>query len=233
SSFYINGSAAPVTSPVNAKIRVFLEGPYYSGNMSTGISSVLPLTQPFQGSPFYYAGTEQVTSIPAGVTDWILVELRTDPWSLSRVASRAGFIKSDGMITDVDGASDLHFSGLPGGYYYLVVRHRNHLPVMSALPVSVTSTGILYDFTTGSAPVYGGAGGCKLIDPTLSKWGMIAGDANQSSSVYVDDYTDFWLPQFGNSLYTPGDFNMDGSVYINDYTDYWMINFGRVSTCPN
>ena len=36
----------------------------------------------------------------------------------------------------------------PAGDYFIVIKHRNHLPVMSANTVSLNgSTSVLYDFT--------------------------------------------------------------------------------------
>ena len=37
---------------------------------------VIPLTQPYNGAPWNYTGTESVATIPAGVVDWVLPELR-------------------------------------------------------------------------------------------------------------------------------------------------------------
>jgi hypothetical protein len=233
-NFYINGSVSGPLSNLNAHLKVFLEGPYssVSGTMGTGLGAIIPLTQPYSGSPWNYAGTEQVSAIPANTTDWILVELRTDPWSSSKVATRAGFLRNDGVITEIDGTTDLSFPGITFGSYYLVIYHRNHLAIMSSTAALLNAGSAVYDFTTGSGLTYGGASGYKKIDLVTNKWGMIAGDANQSKNVYIDDYTDYWIPKFGLHQYLPGDFNLDGNVFLNDYTDYWLVNFGRSSSLP-
>lgn len=232
STYYINGL---VYQSIFANTKVLLEGPYSSGSMSTSLKTLglLPLAQPYSSSPWNYTGTESVTSIPANITDWILVELRTGTASSTKVASRAGFIKNDGTITDLNGSSALSFSGIGSGNYYIVIRHRNHMPVMSASPVALSSSSALYDFTTGSSKAYGGTNGFKLIDASLSKWGMVSGDATNEGSIYIDDYTDFWVPAFGSSgIYSRGDFKLDGNVFIDDYTDYWVPNFGKSNGLP-
>jgi hypothetical protein len=163
----------------------------------------------------------------------MLVELRTGTASSTKVASRAGFLKSDGSITELDGTGMLTFTGLSPGNYYIVIRHRNHMPVMSASAVALSGSGGFYDFTTGSGQYYGGTAGCKLIDPALTKWGIISGDASNEGSVYVDDYTDHWVTGFGSTtVYHRGDFRLDGHVLVDDYTDYWVPNFGKSNILP-
>jgi hypothetical protein len=234
SSFYFNGS---VTAPpqLAANIKVLLEGPYSAGLMNTILNSsgLLPLSQPYPGTPWNYPGTETVTAIPANVTDWVLVELRTSTAASSKVASAAGFVRKDGLITNLDGTSCLSFGSLTAGNYYVVIYHRNHIPVMSATPIQLKTNSALYDFTTGSSKVYGGANGCKLIDSGASRWGMTTGDGNGDGSIYVEDYTDYWIPEFGlSNVYSIGDFSMDGVVFTDDYTDFWIPNFGKSNVLP-
>jgi hypothetical protein len=234
SSFYFNGS---VTAPpqLAANIKVLLEGPYSAGLMTTTLNSsgLLPLSQPYSGTPWNYPGTEAVSAFPANVTDWVLVELRTSTAGSSKVASAAGFVRKDGLITNLDGTSCLSFGSLAAGNYYLVIYHRNHIPVMSATPMQLKTNSALYDFTTGSSRVYGGANGCKLIDGGASRWGMITGDGNCDGNIYVEDYTDYWIPEFGlSNVYSIGDFSMDGVVFTDDYTDYWIPNFGKNNVLP-
>ncbi len=50
-------------------------------------------------------------------------------------SQRAGLLKSDGTIVDLDGESPLRFN-VPPGDYYIKVEHRNHLSVMSATAIT-------------------------------------------------------------------------------------------------
>jgi hypothetical protein len=232
-TYYINGTVSQ--QPIRVNARVFLEGPYSNMTMSTSLNSqgAIPLVQPYSLSPWNYNGVEQVDNMPANTTDWVLVELRTAVGAASKVATHAAFLKNDGYITDLDGASLLDFAGLAAGNYYIVIRHRNHMPVMSATAVSLSASSGVYDFSIGSGQVYGGANGYKNIDPALSIWGMVSGDATNDGSVYIDDYTDFWVQTFGTaSGYNRADFKMDGNVFINDYTDFWVLNFGKSNALP-
>lgn len=225
-TYYINGQVIPA---VSLHARIFLEGPYQSGSMTKQLnySSLIPLNQPYSGSPWNYGGTEHVSSIPANCTDWVLVELRTSPDANTKVSTRAGFITNTGLITDLNGIGPLGFPDISSGNYFVVVHHRNHLPVMSANAVPLASSSMLYDFSTGANKVFGGSGSYKLVDPGTSTWGMVAGDATNEGSIFVNDYSDHWMPSFGlTNSYHVADFNMDGNIMIDDYTDFWLPNFG-------
>ena len=121
----------------------------------------MPTDQPYYAAPWNYSGNEHVGSIPSGVVDWVLVELRSD--TTTTTATRAAFVKSDGTVVDTDGTSAVAFVSVPAGSYYVVIRHRNHLAVMSAVAVALNSSSSLYDFTTGQGQAYSTNPG--VIDP--------------------------------------------------------------------
>jgi peptidoglycan/xylan/chitin deacetylase (PgdA/CDA1 family) len=125
----------PISALVDLKL--YLEGPYNSSQtMNNTIPSLFnfPLSQPYIGSPWNYAGDESISSLPSYAVDWVLVELR-DKDDLSLViSSRAALLLTNGSIVDLDGSSHLRFS-VSENDYYVVVYHRNHLPVMSAAPI--------------------------------------------------------------------------------------------------
>lgn len=92
-----------------------------------------------------------MAAIPADVTDWVLVELRSGSDPASIVGQRAAFIKSDGSVVDLDGTSPVSFFGIPAGDYYIAVRHRNHLGIRSAGVQTVTDNmPLTYDFSTAN-----------------------------------------------------------------------------------
>ncbi|MCB0744556.1 MAG: hypothetical protein KDC67_11675, partial [Ignavibacteriae bacterium] len=55
------------------------------------------------------------------------------------VATRAALLKSDGSIVDIDGNSAVSFNGITSGNYYVVVYHRNHLPIISSQPITFSN----------------------------------------------------------------------------------------------
>ena len=102
-------------------------------------SNLLPLTQPFTSAPFNYAGTESVASIPnANIVDWVLIEHRKPSSGLPGDANtatitgrKAGFLLNNGTVVDLDGVTPIAFNITKQGGAFIVVRHRNHLAIMS------------------------------------------------------------------------------------------------------
>jgi hypothetical protein len=211
-----------------ASIKVYLQGPYSGISMGTALntSGLIPLTQPYSGAPWNYSGTENVTSIPSGVVDWVLIELRTGTGSSTNVGTRAAFLKSNGTVTELNGTSPVAFSVLPGNYY-VVVRHRNHLAVMSASSVDFTSGSASYDFTTAQTQAYGTN---AMKDLGSGKFGIYAGDGNGDGGVYAEDHTLYKISQ-GREGYEAADYNMDGGVYAEDHT-LRTINQGKETAVP-
>jgi proline racemase len=203
---------APVVAPTVANVKVLLEGPYSSGTMSTALNTAgyIPTAQPYSVAPWSYGGTESVVSIPAGVVDWVLVELRTGTAAGTAVATRAAFIKSDGTIVDLDGTSPVAFSSVAPGDYYVVVRHRNHLAVMSASAVTLTGASDLYDFTTGT-DMYYGADARALSG---GKYGMYAGDVTGNGAVVLASELTVIRANNLEERYDRADVNMNGAVVL-------------------
>ena len=197
--------------------------------MDTSLNSTLPTTNP-------YSLSDTVSNIPStDIVDWVKIELRTGASASEAttvVATRAAFLKSNGSIVDTDGTSDVKFTGVSDGDYYVVIMHRNHLAVMSAGTVSLSgSSSTLYDFTSGSSQFYGGSTGAKELETGV--WGMIAGDGNGNGQVQNNDSENIWKPDNGTSGYKNSDFNMNGEVQNNDNENYWKPNNGRGTQVPN
>ncbi|MFT4532667.1 MAG: CshA-type fibril repeat protein [Saprospiraceae bacterium] len=89
------------------------------------------------------------------VVDWVFIELRDKTDSTSVLFTRSALLQRDGDVVDVDGVSPLLWCALPDDTYYIVVRHRNHLGVMSALPEILTVEGTEVDFTNGNSELSG------------------------------------------------------------------------------
>lgn len=161
---------------VLVKVKVFLDGPFYSegDTMSTKLyqGNLIPLTSPYIQDP------RTVDSIPSGVVDWILLELRNTVDGSDIIGYRSAFLKSDGSIVGDNGSSENVTVDVPPGNYYIVIKHRNHLSVMSQNAISLddnSSLPVLYDFTNSQSKYYG-TGGAKELKPGV--WGMWAGDIN-------------------------------------------------------
>ena len=197
----------------------------------------LPLSQPYNIEPFYYTGTEAVTSIPnIDIVDWVLIELRETTGNASTatpatmIDRKAGFILKDGTITSADGTTMMEFDLTINENLYVVVWHRSHLGIMSNN--ALTSSGILYsyDFTDDLNKVFGDINAHKEIGAGV--WGMMSGDGNCDGQVTTGDKLDVWNQQTGASGYHQGDFNLNGNVDNSDKIDFWAPNAGMGAQVP-
>ena len=153
---------------VKVSIKAFLKGAYVesAGLMQDSLRTqgIIPLTQPYGKSPYTdisHTGSETTTSSVLSVTgnnaivDWVMIELRNKTNPSDILYTRAGLIQRDGDIVDVDGINCLMFSGVVADSYYVTVRHRNHLGVMTANSIALTSTcSPVIDFTSPITAVY-------------------------------------------------------------------------------
>lgn len=201
-----------LTSVVN--IKVILQGAYSGGTMNTTLKNtgLLPLLQPYKGDPWFYSGTESVGTIPANIVDWLLIEARTGTRGITRVGTHAAFLRSDGVVVDMDGASPVAFPGISIGSYYIVVKHRNHLAIMSAGPVALNDSSTLYDFTTSTSTYYG----ADAKNLGGGRFGMYGGDYSQDGFIDSDDFAGPDNDLF-KSGYRASDLNLDGFVDSDDF----------------
>jgi hypothetical protein len=63
-------------------------------------------------------------------------------------------LQRDGDIVDVDGVSPICFQGLTDNQFYIVIRHRNHLGVMTANAKILTTQGMDVDFSNNLEPEF-------------------------------------------------------------------------------
>jgi hypothetical protein len=226
----VTSSRTFVVDPVVVNVMVYLEGPFAEGVMRTDLreAGLLPATQPFNAPPWSYAGMEKVGSFPADVVDWVLVEVRED--SSTVVRRRAGLLTKNGMVVEMDGTSPLQFAGMPSGEYHIVIRHRNHLAIATANPVSLNGASPVYDFSTGMAQAYGTHAQIPLGNGV---YGMIAGDADGSNDVNALDRTATWNDR-NLAGYLQSDVDLSGDVSAMDRTITWnnRNSSGQVPDTP-
>ncbi len=231
---------AVVVPPNSATVAatVFLEGAYNGSDLNTLLNASIPTAQPYSING--HSAGETAGSVPAGAVDWVLVELReaasaSAALESTRVGSAAGFLMNDGTIKSTDGTSNLTVSltGNSGADFFVVVYHRNHLPVMSADPISANGSDIYaIDFTTLSANTYQTT--TALTTLSTGKFAMSAGDADGDRDVDAADLT-AWRAQNGGAFTynsTNGDFNLDGVINAVDRNDFQQKNDTKTSKVP-
>ena len=228
-------------------LKVLLEGPYNGSDMNTGLNSSgnIPLSQPYNVAPWNYAGTESVDTIPADVVDWVLIELcdTTDAdlaTAKTVITRQAAFLLDDGKIVDVNsngiiaGVSvnsngSCSIAGISvTNNLFVVIFHRNHLPIMSANPVAESDEIFTYDFTTPAGQAFG-TDAQKNIGGVYA---MFAGDGDANGTIESADKNNIWNLQAGMKGYFSGDFNMDGQVMNHDKNDVWFENLNEQTQIP-
>ena len=152
-------------------VRVLLQGALLNSpdglmrdDLRTG--DYIPLTEPYSSvnlPRFNHVGDgggEETTQAvldanngtPNAIVDWVFVELRDPVDPTIVVETRSALVQRDGDVVDpLDGTSPLVFSGRNGMGYYVSVKHRNHLGVMTANPMTLSGMGTLVDFVTAAA----------------------------------------------------------------------------------
>jgi surface protein len=160
--------------PAELAIRVMLQGAYnpVSGRMNDHLRSqgLIPLEEPhtaiasqfpasFTPVPHHLTEvtTPQVLAVsgPNAIVDWIWVELRSPSTPETILATRSGLLQADGDVVDVDGISPLIFGEAYIGRYHVMVRHRNHLGAMTAVPIDIGEVGAFVDFSSANMPTFG------------------------------------------------------------------------------
>jgi hypothetical protein len=232
-SIFINSMTIPDFS---LDITVLLEGPFNGSDLNTQLNSnnFLPLNQPYFDYPWVYPGNESVVSIPsAGIADWVLIELRdaTDPnsaTSSTKVAEYAGFLLDNGKVAGLDGISNIVFHEVIVNNLYVIVRHRNHLDVMSSAALVESGGTYSYNFTTGANQAYGTDAQNEI---NTGIWGMKTGDGNGDGTINLSDKV-AWSRDAAKSGYYAADYMLKGYVNNQDKNDIWLNKLGEQSQIP-
>ncbi len=179
---YLQGALFGVNSP-NVLMRDDLRSKGY-----------IPLAHPYAYLTLITATAAMNASVTAvtgndAIVDWVFIELRSATNGTTIVDSRAALLQRDGDIVDVDGVSPVVFSQALPGDYYVAVRHRNHLGVMSrtALPLSSTTTTV--DFRNPGTPTFTYTGTTSYTQATTNQSQVIVqqGVAMWAGNSFVDN----------------------------------------------
>ncbi len=208
---------------VNVALKVWLEGANSStqAEMNSYLNdlNLLPSSHPYTNPATYnYTLPASLSSFPANMVDWIYVEARTGANNTDFYDHKVGLLMKDGSIKDLDGTSNLKFALPPGGNYYFLVRHRNHLDVLTATGIP-RSLNMSYDFTTARSNAYGGVQKLSANGKAM----MFAGDIDGNMQIQITDFDAWKTSPAANQIYRQADIDLDGQIQITDY-DTWYYN---------
>lgn len=216
--------------------------------------NLIPLTEPYTE----LAGFEQIRANGGeelkptlleiegadAIVDWVFLELRNRHDKSQVIATTVGLVQRDGDIISHRGDSILTFPILFQNEYYVSVRHRNHVCMISRQPHIFTSRNIpMLDFTNPN--IAGVNTGTQMENKNV----MWAGDLNQDNKIiyqgpnndifnlFLDVLTDpentKKITNFVSERYSSGDFNLDGKVlYQGPDNDRSALLFNTILVHP-
>jgi Leucine-rich repeat (LRR) protein len=119
------------------------------------------------------------------MVDWIWIELRdaNDPTIV--VAGQSAVLQRDGDVvaTSIDLITPLTFLGVSHGNYYIAVKHRNHLGIMSASAITLNDQTTTIDFTDANNQITFGNNAQTTLGMPADIVAMWAGNVNNDGVV--------------------------------------------------
>lgn len=243
------GSADCSMPYVRVPVRTLLQGPYVSGQErmrdDLRTNGLIPLQEPFTALGFTHFGAGGGESISptvlqqtglSAVVDWVMLELRTGPAANTAIATRSCLLLAGGDIVEKDGSSAPRITADPGNYH-IVVRHRNHLAVMTQEAIALGTSLATIDLTDPTVPLFG-TNAMHGVDGLRVQW---SGEVFRDGRVMyagADNDRDPILQRIGGTVptavtpgYHPADVNLDGVTKYagasND-RDPILVNIGGV-----
>lgn len=217
-----------ITSGRSIAIKVFLEGPYVAkaDTMRAMYEPYFPVAGDKYISPYNDKKTcsKPFPVFDHSVVDWVYVEVWDyPPYGMGNgdkerghlVDSTSALLLSDGTIVDIEGNKYVSFEHLEDNEYYVLIRHRNHLSILSAKPITFSSEKISsIDFTRDIKSAFDKGGNSSTQSPLKENNGrllMYAGECVADGMVMVSDVIKL-LPYLNQSGYLTADMNFDGLV---------------------
>ncbi len=116
------------------------------------------------------------------IVDWVFVELRDSTDNTLVIDAQSALLQRDGDVVDIDGTSNIAFAQ-PIGDYHLAIKHRNHLGIITANPVSLSTSVSLIDFTNANDDITFGSEAQTSHNTPVGTLAMWAGDANADGRI--------------------------------------------------
>jgi hypothetical protein len=223
----------------NFDIEVFLEGAYDSSlnEMSTLLNpDFIPLAHPYSDAPWNCPDSVNLSIIPnPDIVDWLLMEIRSNSYGADSALPKYAQIKKaylldkSGKILDLDGSSKPSIVLNTEDSLYLVLRHRNHLPIMSKHALNYQNGTFSYDFHSNANEIYGGDEALSFLEDNV--YGMTVSDANANDSISIEDYQE-WKTATGTKAYLQSDFDLNTQTDNKDKNDFWIYHINQNAILP-
>ena len=187
--------------------KVYLQGAILNstgGLMRDDIRSMISTTSPYDAT-ICNASVFTVTGNDA-IVDWVLVELRDANTNTAVVASQSALLQRDGDVVSVDGTSTLTFNQ-PSANYYVAIKHRNHLGIMTANSILLRVSNVAtVDFTDATSQITFGSNAQTTFGVPLNTVAMWTGNVNDDTVVQYSGTTPDSPSILSEVLNAPGNF---------------------------
>lgn len=206
--------------PVKAKINLLLQGAYTNnGQMRTTLrdNNLLPSDQPYSAAPWNYNGRECLNNLPANMVDWVLVELRNAANPATIVERKAALLLSNGSVVSANADGVWFDNAATNQSYYIVVRHRNHIALMSNTAVTLPNV-TTYSFANNPSNVMGG--NTQVASMGNGYYALKAGDLNGNGVITVHDFNYYVTQSSALNVYNAADCTLDKVVSVGDFNAY-------------
>ena len=211
------------TNRLNLKID--LEGRGNANTLPVNLNNdvLLPTNQPFDSSPYFYEGNEQIADSFGDIVDWIYLELRPSIDLNLVIDKRAALLRSDGVIIDSNGLEGVTFPyAVDGEDYHIAIFPRGHLAFVSSFFFEWPFVGT-FDFTVTDILALGSEQ-LKLVN---GKYAAYAGDFNADGIINTLDFNLWFQDSAATNIYASYDADLNGVINVNDFT-LWFENRSKV-----
>ena len=200
------------------------------------LNGLISETSPYGDGATASASVRTNDNLGNSMVDWVWVELRNRNNPMNVIAATSAVLQRDGDIVSTDDnlTTPLIFDGLPVDKYHVVVKHRNHLGVMTATTETLKQGTTLIDFTNATNQITYGGNAQTTFGLQTNKVAMWAGNVNGDNivqysgtnpdtpailSTVLNDPGNFLnFPTYAVSGYITDDLNMDGNTQYSGTT---------------
>ena len=219
---YLNGKriAQHVTDDVTTtqlQVKALLQGAY---DTSSGLMRDDLRTKELIPTDTPYPNTQQSLNVDLlnntggdAIVDWVLLELRAANNPSNVEHAYAALLQRDGDLVDPVSGDVLLLDNITGSFY-ISLRHRNHLGVITANPLNLTDGGVsIVDFTSTNILVMGQDARREVQGKAL----MWAGDANHDEKVISQGIGNDPSKLLADVLLAPGNSSFSSNYIVEGY----------------
>ena len=157
---------------------------------------------------------------------WIglIMELR-DPDDIQNIIStRCCLLQRDGDVVASDGISRVDFENIAAGQYYITIKHRNHLGVITENTHYLSDAPTSLDFTSDLQLTKGGLNGIAQLSDGV--FGLFSGDADFNNQVQNVDQS-LTILSIGTNGYLQNDLDLNSQIQNTDLQLKLIPNIGK------